>query len=88
MMWRRDQSTLNSNGGFTRSWTWEQWRRGSIIASTRRTALLKTRQAEYKTVEEMTPCAQCIYNNDYGPHLHVHSVVCIKCTSTKLTICV
>ena len=60
-MWRRDQATLNSNGGFSRSWAWGQWRRGSIIVSTKRTAVLRTRQAEENTVEEMTPCTQCIY---------------------------
>ena len=32
-----------------------------IVASTRRTALLRTRPTKDNTVEEMTPCAQCIY---------------------------
>ena len=49
IMWRRDQATLNYHGGITRSWTWGQWRRDRIIASTRRRAVLKTRQTEEST---------------------------------------
>ena len=48
MMWRRGLSNteLYTMGGLPGAGLGGQWRRGSIIASPRRTAVLRTRQAE------------------------------------------
>ena len=51
---------LYTMGGLPGAGLGGQCRRGSIIASPRRTAVLRTRQAEENIVEEMTSCTQCI----------------------------